>query len=368
MKQIFWIFISLHFVLTINAQTTQFRQDNLLLPQNLSVTDLVTFDSVYMNKLTADSFVKPVFNLDRHVNPFPFIAERVLSQKVKVYDADEYDYGNAKILDTATIRKALGEKTNTFILLDSAGMEKEVQIHVPMRIEQLVSIKFYENWALTETPLAFTKQVLSFAPVRRYSNSDLENEFVYRDVFVIKNPLEKGKEPLIYMGKVEYEYFFNLGYLYSFDDFAIKVRNYFTSDVLPNGDFAFGNNKAPYLNTVCQKNMIDVLLRNVIEGKGKVTSYFDGKAMDTTAVKAKIYRLVEISYMNAEGMMKDTTLVSDVSSQIRSVIFIEDWYFDPQCLQIQKKVRALAPVRYFDESTERVKREVLFTIYFSDNQ
>ena len=66
-------------------------------------------------------------------------------------------------------------------------------------------------------------------------------------------------------------------------------------------------------------------------------------------------------------IINDTTFNVN-AKEIRYLDFIEDWYFNPKTLSIQKKVKAIMPyiVQYDAKSGNYHKRRALFYLEFND--
>jgi hypothetical protein len=58
------------------------------------------------------------------------------------------------------------------------------------------------------------------------------------------------------------------------------------------------------------------------------------------------------------------------SDEIKSLIFIEDWYWDKESLKLKKIVTGIAPVRTYFKSDEEGKafnvKEIVYVVYFND--
>lgn len=364
------------------SQQTGFSPDNLLLPQKLIVSELVGFDTLYLQTGTVDGPAmadKPFFEISGQIKILQMLAEGVLSNKIKAYDAQTYNaffpysiYEKDSMLSSEEIRERLGERTDTVITQDENGNEVKLQIKYDMVLEELTSVNFIEEWIFKANPPSFDKNVIAWEPVRRYSFGDSEmEEFRHSKTFRVYNPEVNGStNPNVKLAaQIKYEYFFNLGNIFLMDDFSSAGKGY-NEKLYINMDLGLvtGNENAPFFTTFSQKMFVKSLIDIALSEKVTVREYYSQQVLTIQQVEQKIVRDEEISVLDMEGNAVVKTVKQNIKDDIMSVVFIEDWFFDAQSLRMEKKVSGIAPVRYYLDykSSEDPlwMREILFVVNF----
>ncbi len=365
------------------SQQTGFRGDNNLLPDRLIVSELVGFDTIFQQvgiNGKPGIVAKPFFEIS---NPMPIpqlVLDGLLKGKLLAYDAQNQDelfpysiFEKSRQLSTEQIRRNLGERVDTVLTQDENGAEIKLLVKYDFVPEELALLNFIEAWKYSEDPPVFEKEVIAYEPVRRYSFGDSENEeFRYQKAFRIYNPesTEKTHGNLKLAAQISYEYFFNLGNIFLMEYFPQAVLQYFEKSA-SNFDMglSFGSQNAPFFNTFSQKTFVKSLVNIAMSGKATIKEYNTQVVLTKKQVHDAIYREKIIYMADLEGNMIEKKVNQDVSEDINSVVFIEDWFFDPQTMRIEKKVKGIAPVRYYMDYTSPddpvLMREILFTIYFN---
>jgi len=363
--------------LNIFSQTAGFKKDNILLPEKLIISELVGFDSLYHFPL--DSFVngnisKPFFEINKTTDIIKVLAKRVMNSTASAYDASRWDeyypyssVEHSEQLPNNEVLKLLGQDTLRVISSDNDDERLVVKV---IDLNEITSINFIEDWSFSVEPLTFKKNVYALEPVRRamYSYSD-DGEYRYRKTFRIYNKQNDNvdKSNLKLAATVKYEYFFNLDGTYITNNFQKLVEMSFQQS-----EQDFENNRipnslnAPFLNSFNQSIFIKTLLNSAFSGKVKVTDFTGTKTLTPNEARDKVFKKMIVLVPNIDtGENEERTMENDYTSEIVSVIFVEEWYFDAESLAIQKKVVGIAPVRYFyDYSNEQniLRREILFLV------
>jgi hypothetical protein len=359
------------------AQPSNFNLNNLLLPSQLIISDHVGFDTLFNQQGTSQGpFVvqKPFFEMVRKLDMLGIIANKALSNSLKVYsaefDGDYYPYSaiaTDSILSEAQLRKNLGEEESIVTTDNPDGSMTQATVLKVIVPEELSSLNFIEEWVLTANPLKFVKKVLAYEPVRRYldNHSDYE-QYRYQKAFRVINP-QPSKVPNAnrkLAAQIRYEYFFYSHETYTFYDYSFLVTKCLErADEC--SDITTSSNYAPYFNKMSQKVFIKLLMENALSGKIPVKEYNSAKTLSKSELANKIIRDVPLQYFDIKGNLADTIIKTDITDEISALVFVEDWYLDTVTMQLDKKVTAIAPVRYYlDYSNEAstVMREILFEI------
>ncbi|NOU18055.1 MAG: hypothetical protein HOO91_10925 [Bacteroidales bacterium] len=362
------------------SQISGFRKDNLLLPEKLIISEQVGFDSLYLD--SKDSVQRnfpsmPIFDFKALIEIQKVIVDKVLSGNFKVFDPSQSDeffpfsaLDQNEPLALTEIQSNLGQRTDTVRKInDDSTIDVMVSYH-EIEPKELSSINFIEGWSLTANPLSFHKEVYAYEPVRRYLDdfSDFD-KFRYRKVFrLYNNPNYKiDKSKLKLAAQVKYEHLFNFDGAYRNDIFSDLVAKRLSQNDL---DFQlsqiYSNTISPFFNGFNQFIFIKTLLDNVYSGNAIAYDYYTSAKLTSQEAKGRVIEpKILIATNPLSGENEERAVEVDLTSEIISVVFIEEWYFDVETLQLEKKVVGIAPVRYFYDwanGQEVLKRQVLFTI------
>lgn len=377
--KILLVLIALCLGSNLHAQTPAFRNDNLLLPDKLILSNHIGFDTLYAytnDSLVTDRLAKPFFEIQKYADFTKFLAEKALDGTIKVYDASQYSnqlpysaLNPDRQLQLTEIQKNLG--LDTFKVYNSSE-DNSYQLAVKdIDFGELNSINFIEDWTLTENPLSLKKNVYAIEPIRRYSgywSDDMLDYRFYRTFRFYNNQNKKGSnQSLKLIARVKYEHFFNIDRSFQSKNFQQLVQGYLqhseTDYELNMGSY---NVNAPFFNNFNQRVFIQTILNSAFSGKVKATEFGSNRVLTPDEVRGKVFEPLIVKVINFDtGLDEDRTVINDYTSEIISVIFTEEWYFDEVLLQFQKKVVGISPVRYYiDQNTEQpiVKRKVLFTV------
>lgn len=363
----------------VYPQQFGFRNDNILLPDRIIVSEHVPFDTLFnqMPSLSPiDSATRPIFDYTSEVNILQLLAERAVNGSIEVYDADQVDYmdpfnpdARGKPLDVQRIRERLGESEVTIQVFDDNGEEHEVTQRQEIQYQELSSVNFIEEWSFTTNPLRFDKKVNACSPIRRYIYylNDIEETFRFRRTFWFYNPFAQNNRDsnLIFFARVRYEHLFDMENPYTHENFSEGVTNMMNDETYGPGSIR-STSGAPFLNRINQTIFIKSLLQQAANSKSKVYDYLTSTPLSPKEVEKKIIIRDTVSIMNIDGEPMDTVVQREIIDEIRSVIFIEEWYFNPESLRIEKQVKGIAPVRYHfiykGDDNFQLNREVLFVL------
>jgi len=376
--KVFLLISAICFSTTLFSQVSEFRNDNVLLPEKLIFSEHIGFDSLYLytiDSMRNDRLAKPFFDVHKYLDFTRIIAEKAMSATIRVSDASQYDerypysaLKSGKPLSAIEVLKNLGQ--DTFRMLDSLGAEERLIVK-EIDFGELNSLNFIEDWTLRLDPLCFRKNVYAIEPIRRYSGSWADDtiDYRYRRVFRFYNNQDKKTDSsnLKLIANVKYEHFFNLDRAYQGQNFQKLVdMNFLQNEKDFETNQITNNINSPFFNIFNQRIFIKTLLDNVFSGKAQATDFKSSKVLTPTEAKSRVFEMVTVKVINPDTWTEEErTVENDYTSEIVSVIFIEDWYFDEESLRFEKKVVGIAPVRYYyDRVNEQdiLKREILFTV------
>ncbi len=375
--KILLVLIALCIGSNIHAQIPGFRNNNLLLPDKLIISEHIGFDTLYAytaDSLATDRLSKPFFEIQKYADFTQFLAEKALDGTIKVFDASQYSdqlpysaLNPDRQLLLTEIQKNLG--VDTFKVLNSDNSYRLAVKDIDFG--ELNSINFIEDWTLTDNPLSFKKNVYVIEPIRRYSRYWSDDELDYRFYSAFRfynNQNAKGNsQSLKLIARVKYEYFFNIDQGFQNKNFQQLVQCYMqSSEAGYDANLGRYNVNAPFFNGFNQRVFIQTILNSAFSGKVKSIEFGSNSPLTPDEVRSKVFEPLTVKVENFDtGLIEDRTVINDYTSEIISVIFTEEWYFDETLLQFQKKVIGISPVRYYiDQNAEQpiVKRKVLFTV------
>lgn len=291
---------------SLTSETSKGRV-NLLLPASVPVNQLFAFDNIsipsWQKELKANDFISKVFS-------------KVLSSEVTVFEP----FADDSIKST---------KEDIF---SKMGTKSE-----PFNLSEIKAIYFEEEWSLdTAEPFLFEKNILNWSPVRSYMRDKAEGE-IKKLIFKVKagNPTELLAKNVIY--------------------------EFYLEDTLNPANTKSINNEV----------LAHLIVDKALSGKIKVYDPMDvNKLLSVNDIETKM------------GVRRDTVYVDDINtgksdekiinteidySEIRSIVFIEDWYYDSKTFAIKKVITGICPVRYYQkpgsENESDMVKSVAFMMY-----
>lgn len=371
MKRSFCLLFSLMFALVILAQK---RSENALMFPDLVINDVVAIDTTYFNGIDyAKAFNNQSINYIQFVNNFRFAAllvKKMMQSETNIYQNyspyrdvyfEKYDqiFKKKPLLE---LKKNLGESIDTVIGVDDNGELQKRVIFSGVDTAELKALLFFDEWYFDEQNFKFSKEVMAYCPIRKYIVEDfeLENEWRFRLIgyFVTpelkKRQLKKIKKHMKLFAHVKYEFSVENKLLFGYQDDDIAL---YTEDW-----------NSPNWNSYARQKFRNLLINRVLSQKSKAYDYYTGNLLSLEHLKANLgHEKFEVVTIDPEtGDEKIIEYETEIVNEfIKSVIFIEDWYIDPQTMLIDKRVMGIAPVRFTEEiETGNIEKKVAFVLYF----
>ena len=199
-------------------------------------------------------------------------------------------------------------------------------------LSEIKSLYFEEEWLLDTTePFIFEKKVLCWYPVKYYIRDSVEYKKLIFKIGV-GNPKE------------------------------LLAKNIIT-------EFSLEDTINPIFTHNLNKEKLVILLTDYAKsGKIKVWDPVDftkelniddinkvlGKAADTIIIEDP-----ETGATAQKVINKEIDL-----SEIQSIVFVEDWYYDPSTFAIKKEITGIGPVRYYIKEDGEIIKNIAFMLYF----
>lgn len=365
-------------IMDVNAQQqTNLINTNALWPSKLILANNIGCDTLFTNNKTQKSKnvpLKPIFEISQTNQWLQNIINAAIEQKIPTYNPTGDRYYPYITID----RDQKLTKTHLLQLLSniddstSANSFSNNQVSTTkFDTSEIKSINFIEEWIFNNQTALFSKKVIAIEPVR-HSKIDygdyVQKQFIKTFRLYTNNdnvlPSETTK-----VAHIKYEHCFNMANCYLDENFEEGIKKILLQlDEEKESDMYSSLYNAPLFNRFNQQLLVDELLRNVYEGKLKAFDYKTNNPLTATQAKSRIIFKDKTQVYNAEGELVEDVFTDDVSDEIISFLFIEDWYMNPVNFAFAKKVRAIAPIRYYidyEGSRESIKRIIPFIIYFN---
>jgi hypothetical protein len=358
---IFIIISTLFFESCIHDKEKQAK--NNLLPDNLRVVYSV---------LLKDTGLPENYQDISDINFNEYILKQVFSEKIQAYvPIDRGDYYPYSFSDCDSLHLVgIAERMKVISNYTAESLNK-------LASERTISTLFTEDWYYYNTDFKFEKKVIGFEPVILfYRNEDTTRQTpVMKKLFRIipeKNmseaQIKNSQARMKLVKKVEFEFYFNQS------EFLLNQNDSLCASCLNNNGGILEDYFAPFMTSITRRKFVSMLLDKVLKDSMTVYSPYERNLkmtkddvlsrLDALDQSTKVLdpETGEIKVCIAKGVIN--------KDEIKSVIFIEEWYLDTESLRMEKKIIGIIPVRHYyrmDESEggELVKKK-LFLAYFNN--
>lgn len=346
----------------INAQ-----DQNALMQSDLIMYDRIPLDSTHYSKGEDDYnlFYKKLIYKNKILNKInikKLITDHLLIPETDIYkDYSPYEKNIRRNLlslkySSKDIRKQLGESIDTMMTYDpDIGEFTENIIKNEIDTAEITGILFYDTWLFDEEKFKMYKEVKAYSPIRTYFRPDDPGKImpVYKmigwltpDSLMNKRDIKNSDKRMKLFCNVTYEYYIN----------NIELGIYRIDENLMSGlqlEEYLQKHECIFWTKYAKEKFKHLIIDDVIKGKREGFDFQTRKLLKTEDCKERI------------GIYMDSIYIPDIEtgelavnkfekqldySEIKSFIFIENWYVDKVSLRIKKEVSALAPVRtYYSE-------------------
>jgi len=361
----------LFFIFAISC-SAQKQAPNALQYPYLVVNDLVAIDSTFFNGF---GFAKQFYSQQVHKVQFVdnmkftkllgIIMTEHGSNVYKNYSPykDVFVENYKEVFEKISLRELadnLGEYTDTIMQVAGNGeLEAKAVVH-HADMTELKALLFYDIWSFDEKNFSFTKKVMAYSPIRKFPNPHHDDDdYWFKKIgFIVTPDLKKRQEKKIHkrmklFAHVEYE--FPLENKEQFGN-AENEMAFYTEDL-----------ESPNWNSYARQKFRNLLINKALSLPTQVKDYETGNILGLDQLKSNLgYGEQEVIVVDPDtGDEKILKIEPEiVKEEIKCVIFIEDWYFDSGSMLIEKKVKALAPVRFYeDPETGNTIKKVAFVLY-----
>lgn len=366
---------------SINAQN-----NNALIQEDLIMYDRIPLDSshyttgedeysIFYRKLFFKNKNISKINIKKLIIKHLLKPETVVFEDYIPYENDLYKNLMPVKYSTEDIRKQLGECTDTIMTFDP-DIEEFTETIIQNKIDttEINGIIFYDKWIFDENKFKMYKEVTAFSPVRNYFRPDdlgkimplykLVAWFVF-EPYKNKKEMKNSVKRMKLISEVTYEYYIN----------NVELEIYRINEDLMQGLQLEKNLKkqgCEYWTSYAKEKFKHLIIDDVISRKRKGFDFQTLKLLETEKCKKRIGIFTDSIYSpNIEtGEFTVNTFERQLDySEIKSFIFIENWYVDEITLRIKKEVLGVAPVRTYykedDYNSEKPQKIIPFVVYFN---
>lgn len=279
---------------------------NLLLPTTVAVSQLFVFDTTgsdWQKSFLSSNFISRVF-------------DKFNKMELTVYDPNSDD----------SINKTCTKET----VCNNMDVSS-----IPININEIKGMFIKEEWFLDTTePFIFEKRVLNWSSVRFYKKN---NEVRKKLVFKIS-----GNDANEILAK-------NIIYEINLDDTV-------------NPDF---------IKNINILKLSKLLIGKALSGKIKVYNVMNiDEELSFQQIKQRLGERIDTILTDdpESGKTKQQIIKSEYNPEdIKSIVFVEDWYYNTKTFAIKKVVKSIAPVRHYYKFGDYVK-SISFVMFLTNEK
>ncbi|MCD4794317.1 MAG: hypothetical protein K8R54_13865 [Bacteroidales bacterium] len=378
--------IILSVILIFSVGSINAQNNNALIQEDLIMYDRIPFDSSHYTSGENEYsiFYRKLFFENKNISKInikKLIIEYLLKPETAVFEDyipyENYLYKNLTAVKYSTedIRKQLGEYTDTIMTFDQDIEEfTETIIQNEIDTNEINGIIFYDKWIFDENKFKMFKEVTAFSPVRNYFRPDdlgkimplykLVAWFVF-EPYKNKKEMKNSVKRMKLFNKVTYEYYIN----------NVELEMYRINDDIIQGlqlEECLEKQGCAYWTSHTKEKFKHLIIDDVISGKRKGFDFHTLKLLETEKCKKRIGIFTDSIYSPNIETGEFTVNIFERQldySEIKSFIFIENWYVDEITLRIKKEVLGVAPVRTYykedDYNLEKPQKIIPFVVFFN---
>ncbi len=279
---------------------------NLLLPTSVPVSQLFMFDTSGIPGWQQE--LKAAHVVEK-------IFGKVMNSEITVFNSNTDD----------------SVKCTKEEILNNMGVQAE-----PLNLNEIKSLFFEEEWFLDTTePFLFEKKVLCWYPVRYYQRDGQElKKLIFK--------VAKGKPAELLAKNVIYEF---------------NLEDTINPSFIKNLD----NNKITRL-----------LIDFAVSGKTKLWNPMNiDHELSAEEIRKNLGQAIDTTYIEdpETGKSEQKIQKQEINpSEIQSIVFVEDWYYDPSTFAIKKVIKGIGPVRHYLKTDGEMAKTVVFMMYLGNEK
>jgi hypothetical protein len=354
------------FILLLCFAEMALAQSNFLLSNSLRVNTVVDVRKsvsisqypiyVEIKNIQAESILEKIMNT-------------ALEGKIRLSDPwynNLYDFIDSTLTIDGLYERLGGKKITMSVFDEKTKTTKDIKIKSDINLKEIENIGFIDEWFFDNTHFSFSKKTLAYFPIRTFFKpDDVENQSaLFRKAFILyfdkinANQEKLSNQRLIHYAHVKYEQLM---------DNSITYTKYFVADE----HYTLENDYAPLLSSYTKQQFAKAIIDKALSETTPVHEFNTENVLSKQEIINNLGAGSDtIVIENVEtGILEERILKGSIDyASIRSYVFTEDWYLDPLTLRIVKKIRSIAPVRFFykpeDIDNEYLIKKNVFEIQF----
>ncbi len=344
--------------------------------QNKTKNSLIPDKFTIINDVNLKDSMNPEFMQNYpNINLTDIVLGKVFNSEVAAFDYSFYDDKIYDTLSLSQVNEKLGGGMEEVNIEDAETGElvekKFVRNYDP---SEIVKYRFLEEWALDGKNFKFSKNIIAYSPIRKfYRPEDYERtEPKYQIGFTIFNdkrgqlkPAKADKWTLVATSIYEVPLVEDPINKYpEFRDTLLKLQNEDYRSV--------ENENSPFLNAVTQRNVAQLFYKKAMDENTIVfdmDGFYKKKEDINSAFGVRVEDIVVYDIETGDEAVKKV-IDEFQPDQIRSLLFYEDWYINEATLQFDKRITAIAPIRYYikDDSEDGTPRKQIPCVLYTNNE
>ena len=352
-------------------------KNNALMQKDLIIEERIPLDLLHYSVATDNFQQKLLKSLHfecENFNNIDFLAllkQKLLDKTISnYYDFKPYSYMPSKMLSKDEITENMGGGIDEIYVEDiETGEMKLVEIEIEINKAELNGIMSNDKWYFDEKNFKLTKEVKAYCPIRKYYTENDGDEddvryrkigyFVFNDFKDEKAKLESESRMKLFK-KLKYEFYLeNINYekLKSTNDEFYYIH--------------FEKNNSPFWTSYAINKFRDIILDRVLTAQSEAYDFNTGKKLSIKQVLKNLgqtTKTIWIDDFTPDEIFEKKIKIFFDKREIKSVIFIENWYIDQQTMRLKKEIVGVAPVRWIQhddaEESRQLVKEIPFVVYF----
>lgn len=346
------------------------NSNNDFLPSTFRVSYIVSIDTASsMSMEYPENVFRNTFAIEKYSDRTlaSYVVDKVLSGDINAYktfgsNEDElYSIEDSRLIKTISdCQRDLGKFKDTVYMEDlETGYMLESVIEHEIDISEIKAFMFYEDWSFDADVFRITKNVVGYDLIRYHFNySDDERRHrcfsVFPAIDITAEKQEEAEKRMVKVANLTYEYF-----LYN-----QEAENEF-KDCDGSQQYVFENPTAPHFNSYARSLLIGTMMDKLENGDLYAYDIYENYPLTYKDIAKRLGEGTEIvDVINEYGEEMKVEIVKEINPkfEIKSIMFTENIYIDPETLLLKKEVVAIAPVRCYYNENDKLVKKVLFKI------
>lgn len=363
------------------------RKHNVLLPENSYIKYIYNFpyktSTIYYSEQFPELEIRKYENAEFIIPLF----DKIFNENFEVYNPnfwgsveDLVHTGPSGLIDTNSILLYMHAGWDTAFSISDDNQVMHKPFYTPPDYRDISGLFFFETWFIDPDKGSFEKNVIAYFPVREYWNEYSmeagQAERLRRLILMVYSGLPENKRKNTRL-KNKYK---GLTLVYSGIEHEVKLfnqpynkylyRDYSGAEISDEEYNEWEYHTFDFYKYFDADRFLKVITGLILSGKMCAVDPFDNEKVLTP--QDIIHRIGEEPYYDTNNtndmtMMSQTTIRYD---NLNSVVFNEDWYFDPVTLTMYKKINSITIFRYdhqYDDYTGdylRVFKSPVFTVIY----